>query len=119
MAWYWWLLIAILIVGAITGIILAVVLIKKVEENITFTYGTASSYSFPKDVAITPISPNYSFDSYTVDPLTPLPSGLTLNKTTGVISGTPTTVTASKAYTILGSSSNKSGSGVVTLEITA
>jgi hypothetical protein len=117
MAWYWWLLIVILIVGAITGIILAVVLIKKVEENISFGYGTSSSYSFPKDVAITPLSPNYSFDSYEVDPLTPLPTGLTLNKTTGVISGTPTAVTASKTYNIIGTSTNKSGNGVVTIEI--
>ena len=119
MAWYWWLLIVILIVGAITGVILAVVLIDKVQTNIPFTYGTASSYNFTVNVAITSLSPSYSFDNYEVDPLNPLPTGLTLNKTTGVISGTPTTVTASKTYNIIGTSTNKSGTGVVTIEIKA
>ena len=52
-------------------------------------------------------------DSYTVDP--PLPSGLNLNDETGVLSGTPTVVSAETDYTI--TASNAASSTQVLLAI--
>lgn len=77
-------------------------------DDTTPTYETGS--------AITPNSPSASggaIDSYSVSPS--LPEGLTLNTTTGVISGTPTEVTASATYTV--TASNAAGDATVDLTI--
>jgi subtilisin-like proprotein convertase family protein len=66
----------------------------------------ALSYSsnpatYTKDTAIdinTPTSSGGAVVSYSVSPA--LPAGLTLNTSTGIISGTPTTLTAASNYTI-------------------
>ena len=52
--------------------------------------------------------------SYSVSPA--LPAGLTLNTSTGVITGTPTAVTATATYTV--TASNSAGSTTATLSIT-
>jgi hypothetical protein len=52
--------------------------------------------------------------SYSVSP--PLPSGLVLNTTTGVISGTPSAVSATATYTV--TATNTAGSGSVGVDIT-
>jgi subtilisin-like proprotein convertase family protein len=67
---------------------------------------SALSYSsnpatYTKDTAIdinTPTSSGGAVVSYSVSPA--LPAGLTLNTSTGIISGTPTTLTAASNYTI-------------------
>lgn len=53
--------------------------------------------------------------SYSVSPA--LPAGLTLNSSTGTISGTPTTVTASAAYTVTASNSAGSTTASVTISV--
>jgi hypothetical protein len=84
--------------------------------------GTAPSdltYTSPLNAvvgaAITPLSPsvNGTVAGYSVNP--ELPSGLSLNTTTGVISGTPTAGATQAAYTI--TASNSSGSTTFSLSV--
>ena len=61
-----------------------------------------------------PTSSGGAVASYSVSPA--LPAGLTLNTITGVITGTPTAVTATASYTV--TASNSAGSTTVSLSIT-
>jgi hypothetical protein len=62
----------------------------------------SSPNTFTVGQAISPLNPTVtgSISSYSVAPA--LPNGLTLDATTGVISGTPAAVSASTAYTVTG-----------------
>jgi hypothetical protein len=62
----------------------------------------------------TPTSSGGPVVSYAVSPS--LPSGLSLNTSTGVISGTPTVISATTAYTV--TATNSGGSTTATLSIT-
>jgi hypothetical protein len=75
-------------------------------STITATVGQAIAAATP--------TVNGNISSYTVAPA--LPSGLTLNSTTGIISGTPTTVAAQATYVV--TASNASGSTTASLQIT-
>ncbi|MDR5727288.1 MAG: putative Ig domain-containing protein [Terriglobia bacterium] len=78
---------------------------------------SAGSVVYTKGVAITPDNPASSggaVSSYSVSPA--LPAGLTLNSTTGVISGTPTAVSPMASYTV--TASDLDGSTTTTLSIT-
>jgi len=75
--------------------------------NATYTRGTQISDNTPVNTGGTP-------NSFAVSPA--LPAGITLNTTTGVISGTPAAVTAEMTYTV--TASNAGGSGSVSLSIT-
>jgi hypothetical protein len=82
---------------------------------------SALSYSsnpatYTKDTAITantPTSSGGAVTSYSVSPA--LPAGLTLNTSSGIISGTPTTLTAIANYTI--TATNTGGSTPTSLSI--
>ena len=81
---------------------------------------TSLSYASPivleRGIAILSIGPSTSggtITSYTISPA--LSAGLSFNTTTGVITGTPTAVTARTTYTIVGS--NVTGSRTATLDI--
>lgn len=77
----------------------------------------ASNAVYTRGTAITPNTPTDSggtATSYSVSPA--LPAGLSLNSATGVISGTPTAVTALTTYMV--TASNAGGSGSVSLMIT-
>jgi len=65
----------------------------------TISY-TGSPFTYLSFAAITPLTPTVTGTptGYSVSPA--LPAGLSISPTTGVISGTPTTVTAAAAYTI-------------------
>ncbi len=71
---------------------------------------------YVRGVAITPNTPSTGGGpaSYSVSPV--LPAGLSLNATTGVISGTPTAVTATATYVVR--AENSGGSATVELIIT-
>ena len=73
----------------------------------TYTKGTAIA-------ANSPTTAGGAVTSYSVSPA--LPAGLSLSTTTGVISGTPTVVTATTTYTV--TASNSGGSTTETLSIT-
>ena len=76
----------------------------------------ASPQYFVQNSAITPISPTVTgaVSSYSVSPS--LPSGLTLNTASGVISGTPTSTSSATGYVI--TATNVYGSTDFTLTIT-
>jgi hypothetical protein len=74
--------------------------------------------TYTKGAAITdnmPSSSGGAVVSYAVSPA--LPTGLTLNTTTGVISGTPTAVTATGNYTITATNSGGLTSALVGIEV--
>jgi hypothetical protein len=79
------------------------------------TYGQVS-VTATVNQSITPDVPAVTgtVGSYTVSPT--LPAGLTLNSSTGVISGIPTVVSASATYTV--TASNAGGSTTATVQIT-
>lgn len=76
---------------------------------------SSSSLSFTAGVTITNLSPTVtgSVTSYSVAPA--LPAGLSLNTTTGVISGTPSVAAASANYTI--TATNSGGSTTTTITV--
>ena len=82
---------------------------------------TALSYSTPqlftKNSAITALNPTVTgtVSSYSVSPA--LPSGLSLHTTTGVISGTPTAVTASASYTVTATNVTGSTTFSITIQV--
>lgn len=82
---------------------------------------TSLSYQTPqvftRHTSITPIAPSSSGGTVTGYSVSPsLPSGLSLNVSTGVISGTPTTITTQADYTI--TATNSGGSTTTTITIT-
>src|ERR1700690_842563 len=80
------------------------------------SYSTTAAV-YTKGTAITPDAPTDSGGAATAYAVLPgLPAGLSLDPTTGVISGTPTAVTAKAAYTV--TASNAGGSSSVGLSIT-
>lgn len=78
--------------------------------NATYVVGTAIP-------ANTPTSTGGAILAYAVAP--PLPAGLSLDTTTGVISGTPTAVTASATYVVTGTNLSGSTTASVVLAVTA
>jgi hypothetical protein len=80
------------------------------------TYDTPKTYT--TGTAITPNTPSSTggaVDSYAVSPA--LPAGLSLDTTTGVISGTPTTVTAAATYTVTATNGAGSTQGSVNITV--
>ncbi len=87
-----------------------------VQPPSALSYTTATAV-YTVGTAITPNSPTSSggaVTSYSVSPA--LPAGLSLSAGTGIISGTPTAVTATASYTV--TASNAAGSATATLSIT-
>lgn len=84
---------------------------------------TALSYATPnvfsKDIAITPLAPTYIgvVTGFSVSPS--LPVGLSINASTGVISGIPTAITASNTYVVSASNATGAITANVRIEIVA
>jgi PKD repeat protein len=83
-------------------------------SNLTYSTNPASYVSGTAIAANTPTSSGGAIASYSVAPA--LPTGLTLNTSTGVITGTPTTAKATASYTV--TATNAAGSTTVSLSIT-
>jgi gliding motility-associated-like protein len=80
----------------------------------------SASYSFERTKAISSASPTSTGGTVATYAISPtLPSGLTFNTSTGVISGTPTAVSASQTYTVTGTTATAScvGTTTFTLEV--
>ena len=77
-------------------------------NTFTLTKGTAMT-------SVTPSSSGGTVTSWTVSP--PLPSGLSIDSSTGTISGTPNAVTSSALYTITASNTGGSDTATVTIEV--
>jgi len=79
---------------------------------------THNPVTYETNAAITPdtavMTGTTAVDSFTVAPA--LPAGLSLAKTTGIITGTPTTATASATYTV--TAKNAAGAATAALTIT-
>jgi hypothetical protein len=81
-------------------------------SNVVSTAGTAISPTTAFTVADFTCTPAFS-----VDP--PLPAGLDLNGTTGVISGTPTSAVASADYTVTASCGSESATATVNVGVSS
>src|SRR5690606_25750295 len=104
-------------VSASAGMVLATAdLTITVNEAAPINLSYTTPNTFVVGLAVSPLAPTVTANiaSYTVSPA--LPAGLTLNPTTGIISGTPTTVTATATYTI--TASNAGGSTTFDVVIT-
>ena len=77
-------------------------------NSFTLTKGTAMT-------AVTPSSSGGPVTSWSVSPS--LPAGLSLDTSTGEISGTPTAITSSASYTITASNTGGSDTTTVTIEV--
>jgi len=75
-----------------------------------------SPQSYTQNVAITSLSPTNVGSAATSYSASSLPAGLSIDPVTGIISGTPTTVSSATAYTI--TATNAAGSGTFSLTIT-
>jgi len=74
------------------------------------------NYSLQRDQAITPITPTLGGGAVSSVSITPaLPAGLTMNSSTGVITGTPTVFSTAKNYVV--TATNGSGSSSATIRI--
>jgi PKD repeat protein len=81
------------------------------QNPVTYVTGTAIT---PDSAVLTGGS---AIDSFTVSPV--LPAGLTLAKTTGIISGTPTTAIAAASYTVTARNIAGTATAVVSITITS
>ena len=64
------------------------------------------------------VTPTYNGGTVTTWTISPsLPTGLSLSASTGAISGTPTAITPSTAYTVTASNTGGSASTIVTIEV--
>ena len=83
-------------------------------SNLTYVTSTADYIKGTPIAANSPTSTGGAVGSYGISPA--LPAGLTLSASTGVITGTPTAVTATASYTV--TASNSAGSATTSLSIT-
>jgi hypothetical protein len=92
----------------------AVLNITVIAPPTNLTYSTPSA-NYAVNQAITANSPTVTgtVTSWSVSPA--LPAGLSLNGASGVITGTPTSITASKSYTV--TAANAAGSTTVSITI--
>ena len=98
--------------GTVTA---TVVITVNVQPPVSLSYTTPNVYTVGSTItALNPTSTGGIITQYTIGPS--LPAGLTINPTTGVISGTPTAVSSQTSYTVTGT--NASGTVTATVVIT-
>ena len=102
--------------GSDTAILLIYVSAPGANPPSALTYSN-NTVTYTRGTAITNNSPTASGGSVTRYSISPaLPTGLALNFTTGVISGTPSVVTANAIYTV--TATNSDGSATASVSIT-
>ena len=80
---------------------------------------TPNSFTLAKDSAMTTVTPTSTGGtvvSWSVSPT--LPAGLSLDTSTGAISGTPTAISSSATYTVTATNSGGSATATVTIQVT-
>ena len=83
----------------------------------SLTY-SPNSFSLTKGTAMTTVTPTASGGAITTWAVSPsLPSGLSLDSSTGAISGTPSAITSSATYTITASNTGGSTTADVTIVV--
>ena len=98
--------------GTVTA---TVVITVNVEAPASLSYTTPNVYTVGTAItALNPTSTGGAISSYSISPS--LPAGLSLNTTSGIITGSPTAASSITTYIITGS--NVSGSVIASLEIT-
>ena len=106
------------ITGTNTGGSISTTITIEVNDVAPIISYSTSSYTLTKNTAMpspaTPTSTAGAVVSWSVAPT--LPAGLTLNSTTGVIDGTPTTVTSSTVYTITATNTGGTDTATVTIK---
>jgi hypothetical protein len=90
---------------------------RNFPQNPPSNLGYAATNNFTLNSPIVPLNPtvNGNVTSYSVTPS--LPPGLTLNTTTGVISGTPTQLSTATNYTITASNSSGSTTFIISIAV--
>lgn len=84
----------------------------------SFTYG-ALSFSFPRASAITPLTATASGGTILSCSVVPsLPTGLILNSSNCMISGTPTAVTAQRSYQVTATNSGGNQAVIISIAVT-
>ncbi len=94
------------LIGALLGV---------APSNLTYPANPATYLAQFAIIPNTPSNLGGRITSYTVSPA--LPTGLSLNPTTGAVTGTPTTAMAAANYTVTGANGNGSTTCVLTLAI--
>ena len=83
----------------------------------SLTY-SPNSFTLTKDTAMTTVSPSFNGGTVTSWSVSPsLPAGLSLDSSTGAISGTPTAITSSASYTVTAGNTGGSTTATVTIEV--
>jgi uncharacterized repeat protein (TIGR01451 family) len=100
--------------GGSTTVTLSITVNPAAPAGITYATNPATYVVGTAIANNTPSSTGGAIASWSVSPS--LPTGLSLSPTTGVVSGTPTTVTAAAGYVVTGT--NVTGSSTVTLTLT-
>lgn len=85
--------------------------------NISYSTSTINGVVSTAITSLTPSNSGGMVDTWTVSPA--LPSGLRINSTTGVISGTPTATSASASYTVTGTNGTGNSTATVTVVVTS
>jgi DNA-binding beta-propeller fold protein YncE len=95
-----------------------------VKVNITVEQANGALVYSPSTVvftmgrSITPLAPSHRVSgTYTIEP--PLPAGLSLNSSSGIITGTPTAVTLTQTYTVTASTPVGNAFGTLSLTVDA
>lgn len=95
------------------GLGMTFLLIPGASASVSFSYPTPNYYEVGR--AITPLSPSISGSGYTFSVSPVLPSGLSIDVSTGVISGTSSVLSLAKNYTVTASS--EAGNQTATLSL--
>ena len=91
------------------------IVVNDVAPSISYSL---TSLTLEKGTAMTTLTPTTSGGAITSWSVSPsLPAGLTLDSSTGAISGTPTAVTSSAAYTVTASNTGGSDTASITIVV--